>query len=169
VRTVGSCARLLYPADDRGCPQRQEDLRSERQGEDDVAEHPNVQRVRDAYDAFTKGDLDGALKDLAPDGVFHFTGEGPNAGDHKGKEAISTALVNLFTLTGGSQVLDIKHIFADDHHAVVLLHETATRTDGATLDVMESHVLALDEQGRITDLWDVPDDPEAHDRFFDGR
>ena len=134
-----------------------------------MAEHPNVQRIRDAYAAFVAGDLTAALKDVAPNGVFHFNGEGPNSGDHKGAEAISAALINLFELTGGTQVLDIKGVFADDRHGVVVLRETATRTDGAKLDVNESHVLAFDHEGRITDLWDLPDDPEAHDRFFDGR
>ena len=134
-----------------------------------MAEHPNVQRIRDAYAAFAAGDLGAALKDVAPDGIFHFNGEGPNAGDHKGVEAISTALMNLFVLTEGTQKLDVKGIYADDHRAVVTLHETATRNDGATLDVMESHVLELDDEGRIIHLWDLPDDPEAHDRFFDGR
>jgi ketosteroid isomerase-like protein len=133
-----------------------------------MAEHPNVQRIRDAYAAFTAGDLNGALKDLTPDAVFHFNGEGPNSGDHKGAEAISTALVNLFELTGGSQVLDIKGVYADDHHGVVMLRETATRTDGAKLDVNEVHVLNI-ENGQIAELWDLPDDPDAHDRFFDGR
>ena len=134
-----------------------------------MPEHPNVQRIRDAYAGFMAGDLATALKDLAPNAVFHFNGEGPNSGDHKGTEAISTALVSLFEVTGGTQVLDIKSVFADDHHGVVVLRETATRTDGAKLDVNESHVLTFDEEGRITHLWDLPDDPEAHDRFFDGR
>ena len=59
-----------------------------------MAEHPNVAIVRSAYDAFAKGDLDGALRDLADDCVFHFGGEGPNSGDHKGREAISAALIH---------------------------------------------------------------------------
>jgi ketosteroid isomerase-like protein len=135
-----------------------------------MAEHPNVQRVRAAYDAFLKGDLDTALKDLAPDGVFHFKGEGPNSGDHKGKDDIVKALLGAFELTGGSQQLDIKGIYADDDHAVVVLNEKATRaTDGATLDVDEVHVIKLDSEGRIKDLWDLPEDPDAHDAFFDGR
>jgi hypothetical protein len=60
-------------------------------------------------------------------------------------------------------------VFADDHHGVVVLHETASRPDGATLDIDEVHVLAIDDQGRITDLWDLPTDPAIHDRFFDGE
>ena len=58
---------------------------------------------------------------------------------------------------------------ADDEHAVVSLRETANRTDGATLDNEEAHVLTIDAAGKITNLWDLPVDPEKHDRFFDGR
>jgi ketosteroid isomerase-like protein len=134
-----------------------------------MAEHPNVARVRAAYAAFDKADLDGALADLADDAVFHFTGEGPNSGDHKGREAIEAALVSNYQLTGGTQKLEIHDIFADDARAVIVLRETAERVDGATLDMEESHVLAINADGKITDLWDLPTDPEAHDRFFDGR
>lgn len=134
-----------------------------------MGEHSNVGRVRDAYGAFAQGDLDGALKDLADDCVFHFTGDGPNSGDHKGRQAIEKALIANFELTGGTQALDIKGIFADDQHAIVVLHETATRTDGATLAIDEVHVLTIDPDGKITNLWDLPADPEAHDKFFDGK
>jgi ketosteroid isomerase-like protein len=134
-----------------------------------MGEHANVARVRDAYVAFAKADLDAALKDLGDDAVFHFNGDGPNSGDHKGREAIEQALIAAFTTTGGTQKLDVKSVFADDNHAVVVLHETATRTDGATLDVDEVHVLKLDGAGKITDLWDLPSDPDLHDDFFDGK
>jgi len=133
-----------------------------------MAEHPNVATVRNAYEAFGKGDLDGALADLADDCVFHFGGEGPLSGDHKGREAISKALIGTFELTGGTQALDIKGIYADDEHAVVVLHETASRPDGASLDLDEVHVLSL-RDGKVTDLWDLPEDPQAHDDFFDGK
>jgi uncharacterized protein len=134
-----------------------------------MTEHPNVQRIRNAYDAFTAGDLEAALKDLAPKATFHFKGEGPLSGDHTGVDDITAALVGTFEVTGGTQKLDISSIFADDEHGVVVLRETASRPDGATLDVEEVHVLALDGEGRITDLWDLPNDPQAHDDFFDGK
>jgi ketosteroid isomerase-like protein len=137
--------------------------------EDTMAEHPNVQRIRDAYAAFAAGDLTAALKDLAPDAVFHLRGSGPLSGDHTGVDDISAALVGAFELTAGTQKLDIASVFADDDHGVVVLHETASRPDGATLDIDEVHVLAVDGEGRITDLWDLPTDPERHNRFFDGK
>jgi uncharacterized protein len=134
-----------------------------------MAEHANVGRVRDAYAAFAVGDLGAALKDLADDAVFHFGGEGPNSGDHRGRAAIEKALIANFELTGGTQALDIRGIYADDGHAALVLRETATRQDGATLDIDEVHVLKIDADGKITDLWDLPTDPDVHDRFFDGR
>ena len=102
------------------------------------------------------GDLASALKDLAPNAVFHFNGSGPLSGDHTGVDDISAALIGTFELTAGTQKLDIASVFADDHHGVVVLRETASRPDGATLDVEEVHVLAIDDEGRITDLWDLP-------------
>jgi uncharacterized protein len=133
-----------------------------------MGEHANVQRVRDAYDAFARADLDGALKDLADDAVFHFGGQGPLSGDKRGRAEIEKALIAIFELTGGTQKLEITDIFADDQHAVVRLHETATRTDGATLAIDEAHVLTIDGDGKITNLWDLPVDADAHDAFFDG-
>jgi ketosteroid isomerase-like protein len=134
-----------------------------------MAEHPNVQRIRDAYAAFAAGNLAEALKDMAPGAVFHFNGAGPLSGDHTGVDEITTVLARGFELTAGTQKLDIANVFADAHHGVVVLRETASRPDGATLDVDEVHVLAIDGEGRITDLWDLPSDPVAHDRFFDGE
>ena len=133
-----------------------------------MAEHPNVALVRNAYAAFAKGDLDGALADLADDCVFHFGGEGPNSGDHKGREAITAALIKNFELTAGTQALDIKAIYADDDHAAVVLHETASRPDGASIALDEVHILRL-RDGKVLDLWDLPEDIQAHDNFFDGK
>jgi hypothetical protein len=41
-----------------------------------MTEHPNVKRKTDAYAAFAVGDLSAALKDVAPNVVFHFGGSG---------------------------------------------------------------------------------------------
>jgi hypothetical protein len=72
-------------------------------------------------------------------------------------------------LTGGIQKLDIASAFAVDHHGVVVMWETASRPDGTTLDVNDVHVLAINSDGQITDLWDLSADPELHDDFCDGR
>ena len=133
-----------------------------------MTEHPNVELTRQGYEAFAKGDLDAALADLADDCVFHFGGDGPNSGDHKGREAITAALIKNFELTAGTQALHIKDIYADDNHAAVVLHETASRPDGASISLDEVHILRL-RDGKVVDLWDLAEDIQAHDDFFDGK
>jgi uncharacterized protein len=133
-----------------------------------MAEHPNVRVIREAYAALSAGDFAGGLKALAPDAVFHVGGSGPLSGDHQGPKNIEAFLLALGEFTAGHQKLDVSHIYADDQHGVVVLRESASRPDGATLDVDEVHILGMDNQGRITELWDLPSDPVAHDRFFDG-
>jgi len=132
-----------------------------------MGEHRNVEDIRETYDAFAAGDLTKALRNLAPAGVFHFGGTGALSGDRMGLTHIKEALVGAYALSGGTRRFEINHVYADDRHGVVLLREQASRPDGLSIDLHEAHVIEYDDQGRISDLWDIPDDPEAHDRFFD--
>jgi hypothetical protein len=50
----------------------------------------------------------------------------------------------------------------------VVLHETASRPDGASIALDEVHILRL-RDGKVLDLWDLPEDIQAHDDFFDGK
>jgi ketosteroid isomerase-like protein len=134
-----------------------------------MAEHPNALRIRRAYDALAVGDVAVALGQMSPRAVLHFNGTGPLGGDHVGPDAIAAALVGIAQYTAGTQKIEVHRVFADDMHGIVLLRESGSRPDGATLSVEEAHVLSLDGDGLITDIWDVPDDPDSHDRFFDGR
>jgi ketosteroid isomerase-like protein len=140
------------------------------QGAPTLAEHPSVARFRQAYAALAAGDLPAVLEQFAPDIIFHVGGDGPLAGPQKGREAAAAALVHGFEVSGGTQRFDVRSIFADDDHAVVHVRETATRAaDGATLDVEEVHLFAIDPDGLIAEIWDIPADPQVHDDFFDGR
>jgi ketosteroid isomerase-like protein len=135
-----------------------------------MAEHPNVARIRQAYDVLAAGDLPTVLEQFSPDIRFHVGGDGPLAGVQKGRENAAAALVHGFEVSGGTQRFDVRNVFADDDHAVVHVRETATRAaDGVTLDVEEVHLFAFDADGLIAELWDIPADPQVHDDFFDGR
>jgi uncharacterized protein len=135
-----------------------------------MAEHPNVARFRQAYAALAAGDLPTVLEQFAPDIIFHVGGDGPLAPIQKGREGATAALMHGFEVSGGTQRFDVRSIFADDDHAIVHVRETATRAaDGLPLDVEEVHLFAINPDGLIAELWDIPADPEAHDDFFDGR
>jgi hypothetical protein len=134
-----------------------------------VTEHPNAVALRQAYAAMAAGDLPTVLSAFAPDAVMHIRGNGPISGDHKGIEAITGVLVHGFELTGGTQKLDVREVFADAEHGVVVVHETATRAaDGVTLDVLETNLFRFGPDRRVVEFWDIPADPKRHDDFFDG-
>lgn len=131
-----------------------------------MATHPNVEILQRGYAAFAAADLEGALQDLADDVLWHVGGDGPLSGDYKGKDAVSAFFVKVFEFTGGTIRFDVLNAFADDQHAVVHVHENATRArDGADLDMDEAHVFHV-RDGKVVEFWDVPDDPTVHDAFF---
>lgn len=135
-----------------------------------MSEHPNAVAMRAAYTELAAGNLAGVLDYFAPDAVFHVGGNGPLTGQHKGREAIGEAMTQGVMATGGTQQFEVRGIFADDRHALVVVRETATRAeDGKELDVEEVHLFSLNPDGSVAEGWDIPADHEAHDAFFDGR
>lgn len=135
-----------------------------------MSEHKNVTTMRAAYAELAAGNLPGLLGYFAPDAIFHVGGHGPLTGQHKGHEAIGEALMHGVMASGGTQKFEIRSMFADDRHAIVVTRETATRaSDGKQLDVEEVHLFSLNPDGSVAEIWDIPADHAAHDDFFDGR
>ena len=50
--------------------------------------HPNANLLRNAYDAFARGDLDAAVADFTDDVMFNIPGKSPLAGEYRGKEQV---------------------------------------------------------------------------------
>ena len=53
-----------------------------------MAEHPNAERIRRAFDAFARGDMTAMTELIAEDTVWHIPGGGPLSGDHQGRETV---------------------------------------------------------------------------------
>ncbi|HEX6239229.1 MAG TPA: nuclear transport factor 2 family protein [Acidimicrobiales bacterium] len=128
-----------------------------------MAEHPNVARIVAGYERFAARDLEGVIGLLADDVVWHVPGF-----EHKGRDEVAAYLVRLYEHTGGTLELDVLEVFADEHHAVAHVRETASRAaDGARLDMREAHVFHLNPEGQAVAFWDVPADPDVHAAFFE--
>lgn len=128
-----------------------------------MAEHPNVARIREGYEAFGKGDL-AALNDLfADDVVWHVTGRNQLAGDYRGKEAVFGFLARLMELTEGSLSNDLHAVLADDEHGVALLFTTGHRGE-VTMDTPATHVFHF-RDGRVTEFWGMAIDQYAFDEL----
>jgi uncharacterized protein len=129
-----------------------------------VAEHPNVDRIKAGYAAFSTGDF-AALNDLlAEDVLWHFGGRSQLADDYRGREAVYGLFSKLMEVTEGSLHLDIRAVFADDEHGVVLLVLSATR-GGRSVKVREAHIYDM-RDGKVAEFWDAYHDQYAFDELI---
>lgn len=134
-----------------------------------MSEHPNVARIVKGYERFAARDLEGVIDLLADDIVWHVPTVGDRTVQRRGRDDVAAYLIGLYEHTGGTLELDVLEVFADDHHAVAHVRETATRAaDGERLDVREAHVFHLNSAGQAVEFWDIPADLHAHVDFFSG-
>ncbi|GGK91280.1 hypothetical protein Sme01_52280 [Sphaerisporangium melleum] len=130
-----------------------------------MSEHPNVNPVREIYDAIAKSDLDHIRDSLLADDVsFHVPGRGPLAGDYNGKEEVLGYLGKLAQHTDNSLQYEPYTFLADDGHVAALLRIRGER-DGKLLDERGVHVFHL-AGGKITERWSFPYDTHVIDEFF---
>ena len=113
-----------------------------------MPEHPNVAKVRAAYDAFSKGDLEGALADLADDCVFHaFAGPEPMGRSFVGREAVRAGFEMAWTIFPDAAWLDGDHFVCGDR-GVSESTFRGTRADGARIEARMVDVFTF-RDGRI--------------------
>jgi SnoaL-like domain len=116
-----------------------------------VAEHPDVQRFRQALEART----DASVQDLfADDVVWHGGGSG---GDASGKDAV----VRQWADSGGSG-LSVSEVYADGVHTIGRLERT---DNGRT--IQQALVFHVDD-GKATEIWSVPSDGDIADALASG-
>ena len=78
--------------------------------------HPNAELVRSGYEAFQRGDVEGALAAFADDIVFHIPGRSPVAGDYHGHQEVMGFFGKLFESSSGTFRVDIHDITGTDEH-----------------------------------------------------
>ena len=130
-----------------------------------TAQHTNVQRARQGYEAFGKGDMATINELLADDVVWHVGGNNSLSGDYKGKDADFGLFGKLMEMSEGSFKLEVHDILANDEHSVILVRATAEK-GGKKLDSKAVHVTHPDSAGRVTEFWAFEEDPAAMDAFF---
>ena len=124
----------------------------------------NVQRTRDAYEAFAKGDLSAIADQFTEDVVWHVGGHSPLAGDYKGQYEVLHFFGRLFELSGGTLKIDVEDILANDDRATVLVHMTAQRGD-KVLSQNAVHVFEI-ENGKTKEFRSFEEDQITEDEFW---
>ena len=129
-----------------------------------MSDHPNVQRMRDGYDAFAKGDLPALRELLTEDVVWHVPGHTSLAGDYEGIDDVLVFFVRVMEVTNGSFRVEPLTLLADDGYGQAPVSITAHRGD-RHLDVMNLQVSRL-RDCRVAEFWDTTTDPDATEAFY---
>ena len=128
-----------------------------------MADDAGIQTMRRLYDAFESRDSD-ALRVLLAGCVWHTPGESLIAGAFSGADEIVTRFGRLREMTDGTLTFHVHEILGDDTHVVGLDRVTARRGD-RTLD-MNRVVIAHVRDGKLSEVWLVPEDQYAFDEFW---
>jgi uncharacterized protein len=129
-----------------------------------MAEHPNAEPIRRAFDAFARGDMDTMRSLVAEDTVWHIPGRGPLAGDHYGRDSVFEMFGQLVQASDGTFTQELHDVVASDDHVVALTHATASR-GVHSYDSQDAWVFHL-RQDQITEAWWRPEDLYAADEFW---
>jgi ketosteroid isomerase-like protein len=103
--------------------------------------HQNEERLRDLYATFARGDLEGFLAGCTDDVTFTVPGDTPGSGSFD-RASFPDWIVGVLGQTGGTFKEDVLDVFANDDHALMLLHHEFDR-DGAHREYRTAHILEL--------------------------
>jgi uncharacterized protein len=133
--------------------------------EEPLVTQPNEDLVRQASEAFGRGDLS-ALQDqfFADDIVWHVAGTGPLAGDYEGAAEVIGQLTKISELSGGSVRPQVHDVLVSNDHTVVLVTVSAERA-GKQLQLSLVHVIHA-ENGKAAEVWTHSADPAAAAQFW---
>ena len=120
--------------------------------------------VRDAYQAFSAGDIGVLAPMFAEDAVWHVSGTGGLSGVKRGRDQILGYFGELVGRSGATLRLDLHDVVAGPDHTVGLHHNHAER-EGRRLDqnvVLVVHI----RDGTFAEVWEFHEDQAQYDEFW---
>jgi uncharacterized protein len=129
-----------------------------------MADYPNAEPIRQAFDAFARADMATMQSLVAEDTVWHIPGRGPLAGDHHGRDAVFQMFGRLVQASEGTFDQRLLDVLTSEDRAVALTHATARR--GAhNYRGQDAWIFEL-RDGQIAEAWWRPEDVYAADEFW---
>ena len=125
----------------------------------------NIEMARKGYQAFNEMHIEEAMETIHDDIVWHAGGDGPLAGEYKGKKAVLDFFMKFGQLTEGTSEFDVHDILASEDHTVVIGTSTATR-HGRTHTSRFVDVVHPGADGRAKEFWRFVEDQAADDEFY---
>ena len=103
------------------------DIRSRNAEADLATAEANKALIVSAYEAFSRGDIQGVLVLFAADILWHVPGRGPLSGNYRGPAEVLGFFERCIVLSGGTFRIQIDDVFAKDDRVVVLCTQSAQR------------------------------------------
>jgi uncharacterized protein len=126
--------------------------------------HENEILIREGYDAFVRGDLEGVRGFLDPDVLWHVGGSSPLAGVYKGHDELLALFGRIFEMTAGTIAISARDILANDDHVIVLTTMKAQRDDRILDD--DGVAIFKVRDGKAVEVWNFAENQGAMDEFF---
>ena len=124
----------------------------------------NAALIKSGYDAFARGDVQGALAVFAQDILWHIPGRGPLSRDYRGHAEVLGFLSHFMELSSGTFRIQVDDVLAKGDRVVVLCTESAQR-GGRSWSSPQVHVWTV-RDGRATVFWQYQGDQQTEDEFW---
>jgi ketosteroid isomerase-like protein len=125
--------------------------------------HENEQRLRDLYDAFSRGDLDTVLSKCSDEIRFEVPGSSEVAGRYT-KSGFFDLIDKVMRLSAGTFREEILDLVADDERGIVLLLHRLER-EGRPVEYRTAHLWWI-QDGRFSAWREHPGDQQQFDRAW---
>jgi uncharacterized protein len=126
--------------------------------------HPNETLVRNAFEAFMRGDAEAARSAFDSHVVWHVSGRGVLSGDFRGFDEIAKWGAQLFERSGGTLQEELHEVLANDGTVFQWVTYRATRAGKSIED--ESVNLFRIRSGKIVECWVFFGKPYEFDNFL---
>ena len=133
-------------------------------GMTETAAKANAALIKSAYDAFSRGDIPGAMAAFAEDIFWHVPGRGPLSRDYRGHAEVLGSFGHFMELSRGTFRLQVDDVLAKGDRVVVLCTESAQR-GGRSWSAPQIHVWTV-KDGKATVFWEYEGDQQGDDEFW---
>ncbi|MFL5895671.1 MAG: nuclear transport factor 2 family protein [Thermoleophilaceae bacterium] len=111
-----------------------------------------TERIRSSFEAFFRGDVDGAVAAMAPDIVGFDAPEMPDAGTLHGPDELRARLAEFSDLFEDPELAGMRIEDADDRTLVVVQVRARARAGGAPIALELAYVLRIRDDGLADEL-----------------
>jgi ketosteroid isomerase-like protein len=120
--------------------------------------------IREAYDRFGRGDVDGYLTVCTTDFTFSVAGQGGICGSWTGQKGMHALASQAMALSNGTFREEVEDVLVNDQHAVVLARHRLVR-DGSSKDYRTAHIYEV-RDGKLSRCFEQPRDAAVfHDAW----